>query len=392
MPEKTPPEVVVLIDAFRHDFMSEEITPNLTQYAGEGVQYPLCPILGYSDSIRATFFTGKYPDQTDYWMEYCYRPENSPWSGLTRLAPIDRIPLDSLVRGTKMVTSMTAMRVLARRRGIPHLQLRNLPLKAVDRFDFTLNKPMTARNALGCTSIFDACAATGKSWAYLDASKVRRGSDLLDMVSQLSDDTGLIFIYLHQIDMAAHLFGINTRLFWKRVQSTDTLLGRIIARIRLRFGEVDPIFFSDHGMSVLLRQISIQDLLEHPGFPNKFFVALDATMVRLWFFDADDRLKSEIRDRVANRYPGRFLSAEDLTKYHLQFSDRLYGDEIFLLNPGIGIFPNYHSYIKPKAMHAYEPTDRDQWGIFIGPASTKGLVSNPVDLTEITALVMNKLG
>jgi hypothetical protein len=144
-------------------------------------------------------------------------------------------------------------------------------------------------------------------------------------------------------------------------------------------------------MSVLLRQISIQDLLDHPGFPDRFFVALDATMVRLWFFDDDERLRSEVRDRVACRYPGRFLSEADLRNYHLQFGGRLYGDEIYLLEPGIGIFPNFHSYIKPKAMHAYEPTDRDQWGIFIGPASAEGAVSNPVDLTEITALVTKML-
>ena len=144
-------------------------------------------------------------------------------------------------------------------------------------------------------------------------------------------------------------------------------------------------------MSPLLRQISIQDLLHHPAFPDRFFMALDATMVRLWFLDEDERLRSEIRDRVASRYPGRFLSTDDLAAYHLQFRGRLYGDEIYLLKPGVGIFPNYHSYIKPKAMHAYEPTDRDQWGIFVGPPGAGGAVSDPVDLAELTALVMKML-
>ena len=47
-------------------------------------------------------------------------------------------------------------------RGIANLGLRNIPLKAIDKFDFTLNQPMTAPNALGCTSIFDACSSVGK--------------------------------------------------------------------------------------------------------------------------------------------------------------------------------------------------------------------------------------
>ena len=131
---------------------------------------------------------------------------------MERLAPVDRLPLNAAVRGTKMATSMTVMRALAKQRGVPHLDLRNIPLKAVDKFDFTLSQPMTAPHALGYPSIFDACAAAGRPWAYLDSSKVRRRSDLLDQVSKLPDDVGLIFVYLHQIDMAAHLFGIASKL------------------------------------------------------------------------------------------------------------------------------------------------------------------------------------
>ena len=64
--------------------------------------------------------------------------------------------------------------------------------------------------------------------------------------------------------------------------------------------------------------------------------------------------------------PGSFLSKADLRHIICSSADRLYGDEIYLLEPGIGIFPNFHSYIKPKAMHAYEPTDRTN-GAFSWP-------------------------
>lgn len=391
MPEQSLPVMVVLIDAFRHDFVSDDLTPNLAQLAADGTRLPLRPILGYSDAIRATVFTGHYPDETGYWMEYSYRPEASPWTGADRFSFLDRLSPEVMARGAKMATSLTVMRALARRRQVPHLDLRNMPMKAADRFGFTLNQPMTAPKALGYPSIFDACTAAGRPWAYLDASKVRRASDLLNQVSELSDDTGLIFVYLHQVDMAAHVFGISSKLFWQRVRSTDALLGQIVSRVRLRFGDVDPVIFADHGMSPLLRQINVQELLTHPAFPSRFLVALDATMIRLWFFDDGEVLRREVRDWIASHCPGRFLSPDDLAAYHLQFTGRLYGDEIYLLPPGIGIFPNYHSYIKPKAMHAYEPTDRDQWGIFIGPAEVTPLVSDPVELVDVTALILKTL-
>lgn len=391
MSDVKPPVLVFLIDAFRHDYLAEQTTPNLADLAGVGVSLPLKPILGYSDSIRATFFTGQQPDETGYWMEYCYRPENSPWKGLPPLAALDRLPSDLAQRGLKLAASMTVMPRLAKRKGVSHLNLRNMPFRALGKFDFTLSQPMTAPLALGCPSIFDACTAAGRPWAYLDASKVRRQSDLLRKLDEVPADVGLIFVYLHQIDMAAHLFGITSGLFWRRVRYTDRLVGRIRGSVQRRFGEVPTLAFSDHGMSILSRQTGIPELTRHPAFPDRFFVALDATMVRLWYLDDDERLRQELRERVATRYPGHFFGEDELKAHHLQFSGRLYGDEFYLLPPGIGIFPNFHSFIKPKAMHAYDPADQDQWGIFIGPAATAPQVSDPVLLPEVTALVMDAL-
>jgi hypothetical protein len=168
-------------------------------------------------------------------------------------------------------------------------------------------------------------------------------------------------------------------------------VGQIRGSVRRRFGKVPTLVFSDHGMSSLSRQIAIPELTSHPAFPDRFFAALDATMVRLWYLDEDERLRQELRERVATRFPGHFLSADELATHNLQFNDRLYGDDFYLLPPGIAVFPNFHSFIKPKAMHAYDPAFQDQWGIFIGPAATAGYVSDPVDLTEITALVMRAL-
>ena len=391
MSEARPLLLVFLVDAFRHDFLTEQAAPQLSRLAEAGIRRPLKPILGYSDAIRATFFTGRYPDETGYWMEYCYRPEASPWQGLARLAPLDRLPSDLALRGLKLAGSATAMRLMARGKGLPHLSMRHIPFRALGKFDFTLHEPMTAPKALGCPSIFDICTATGRPWAYLDAAKTRTSGELIRQLDDVPADVGLIFVYLPHVDQAAHLFGLDSPVFWRRVRSTDELAGRILKRVRHRFGDVTTLVFSDHGMSALSRQIAIPELTLHPAFPERFFVALDATMVRLWYFDDDERLHGELRDRVATRFPGHFLDASELAAHHLEFTSRLYGDEFYLLPPGTAIFPNFHSFIKPKAMHAYDPADRDQWGIFIGPAATASHVSDPVDLTEVTSLVMNAL-
>jgi type I phosphodiesterase/nucleotide pyrophosphatase len=391
VPERRPPVLVFLIDAFRHDFLSDAQTPRLAELASAGVRKPLQPILGYSDSIRATLFTGLPPDKTGYWMEYAYRPEASPWRGFDRLAPLDRLPGDATRRGLKLALSATVMKPVAARRGLPHMSLRAVPFRAIGQFDLTLHEPMTAPGALGHPTIFDECAAAGRPWAYLDSSRVRRGDDLVGRVASLPDDVGLVFVYLHQIDMAAHLVGIESPTFWRRVRSTDDLFGRILDRLVGRFPDARTVVLSDHGMSTLTRQVGIPELTSHPGFCTRFFAALDATMVRLWYLDDDEALRAELRERVADRFPGHFLTPEELSRYDLEFSDRLYGDEFFLLPPGTAIFPNFHSFIRPKAMHAYAPEDRDQWGIFVGPGDVAPLVSDPVALTEVTALISDAL-
>jgi hypothetical protein len=363
----------------------------VTSLAEQGVGVPLRPILGYSDAIRSVIFTGRYPDEHGYWMEYCFRPERSPWRGLQRLGVLDRLPSDLALRALKLAASATAMKALARRRGYPHLDLRHIPFRGLGCFDLTLDRPMTAPGALGMPTIFDRCTDTGRSWVYLDSSKLGRRA-LLEKVGRLPDDVGLIFVYLHHIDMASHVRGIESRRFWRCVRETDAFVEQVTGRVRDRFPETSPLVFSDHGMSVLRQQIGIPELGRHPGFPSEFFFALDATMVRLWYRNRDARLREELRELVDRRLPGRFLNDRDRTELHLNFPGSLYGDDIFLLPPGTAVFPNFHSYIKPKAMHAYHPDDRDQHGIFVGPTAIADRVRAPINMVDIAPLCLELMG
>jgi hypothetical protein len=381
----SPTRLVFLVDAFRHDFLSATDTPNLTAFASLGSHRPLKPILGYSDAIRATFFTGRYPDETGYWMEYCYRPGKGPWQRAGRAEALDLLPSDLAQRVIKLAAS-TVLTKSAARHGLAHRSIRHIPIRALDRFDFTLHQPMTAPEALGVPTLFDDCREAGRPYAYLDASTMSR-RDLLQAMDTVPLDAQLVFVYLHQVDMAAHLFGLHSRLFRSRLRSTDTLFGQLLTQARQRFGDLPVLVFSDHGMSSLEQQYSLQSLLRHPAFPERVVVALDATMVRLWYADDDPALRSEIRDLVARRCPGRFLTASELREHHLEFDGRLYGDEIYLLPPGHAIFPNFHSFVRPRAMHAYDPSDPDQWGIVIGPSDVLATMSTPAQIPELTAAV-----
>ncbi len=225
-------------------------------------------------------------------MEYCFRPEASPYPGLSRLAPLDRLPSDLALRGLKLGASATAMRYLAKRRGVPHLSLRHIPFRALDRFDFTLHEPMTAPKALGYPSIFDACTATGRP--------VGLPGRLAGPAGERPARPGRPGARRRRADLRLPAPGRHGR-----APVRDHLAGLLAAgavyrravraareRIARRFGDVTTLVFSDHGMSQLTRQFGIPELTSHPAFPERFFVALDATMVRLWYLDDDERLRA----------------------------------------------------------------------------------------------------
>jgi hypothetical protein len=391
MARTQPPVICVLVDAFRHDYISEQTTPYLHSLAQEGWSSPLRPILGYSDGIRATMFTGRYPDEHGYWMEYSMRPASSPWGWADNFAALDRFPSDLALRGSKMLLSMSAMRALAKRRQLAHMDLRHVPFRALPYFDLTLRAPMTSHRALASPTIFDRCRDAGIPFAYLDSSKIDRET-LVERAATLPSDIGLIFVYLHHIDMASHLFGLDSPRFRRSVTSTDALIRQTVEAVKRQHPDASTLIFSDHGMSRIQEQHGIPRLHRHPGFPKRFLFALDATMVRVWYWHDDAALREEIHDLVASTYQGHWLRASEIDKFHLRFDSRLYGDDMFLLDPGTAIFPNFHSYIKPKAMHAYDPADPDQLGILIAPAAVGPVPADPPEMVTLAPMCMNLLG
>jgi Type I phosphodiesterase / nucleotide pyrophosphatase len=384
----TRPLLFVLVDAVRHDYVEPERTPYLSGLAAEAGLARMRPLLGYSDSIRSAIFTGRYPDETGYWMEYCYRPGSIPLAPFRRLAALDRLPGDLVRRGVKFGLSQTLVRRQARRYGYEYLSLRHLPFRSLDRFDWTLRSEMSAPGALGVPTLFDRVGAAGVEWSYLDSFKLgtRR---LLRAIDELTPETRFLFVYLHHVDMASHVFGIDSRLFERALGRTDALVRAVVERARARLGELELAVFSDHGMSPVDRIVAYPSLWRHPAFPERFCFALDATMVRLWFEDDSQALRDQIRGIVAAGMPGRFLCTEERRRLHLDFDDRLYGDEIFLLEPRTAIFPNFHSMLRPRAMHAYHPDDPEQHGIAIGVGGRSG---ETVELVSLAPHALRTLG
>ena len=377
-----------LIDALRHDYVNERDTPFLAGVASHGSMRPLETILGYSDSIRATVFTGAYPDELGYWMEYRFAPGVDPFRPLSRFGAADRFPSDLALRAIKLGMGRTLMRPLARARGYDALDPRHIPFGAMGFFEPTLRRPMTSYGALASATVFDRLTDAARRWTYLDSSKDGdRG--IADGISTADPECALIFVYLHHVDMVSHVHGIDSPRFRSVLRQTDRRIRDITTGVRRRFGDVAMLAFSDHGMSRARVYRSIPELRRHPAFGSAFCFALDATMVRLWFLDERASVRDEILELVSERLPGRFIGPGEREALHISFHDRSYGDEIYLVEPGVVIFPNFHSYLRPRAMHAYHPSDPDQRGTLIVDDEAPS-VSSMATLLDVHRLISDR--
>ncbi|PWM75385.1 MAG: hypothetical protein DBX90_12700 [Lentisphaerae bacterium] len=85
-------------------------------------------------------------------------------------------------------------------------------------------------------------------------------------------------------------------------------------------------------------------------------------MARFWIFDP--QLRSRLAAALADA-PGHFLSEAEKQRFGIDFPDRQYGDEIFLLDPGIQIAPSDMGRRPLPGMHGFTPDDSDSDAAFL---------------------------
>ena len=383
-----PRVIAVLVDALRYDYVNAQDTPFMYKLGLQGASSPLKPILGYSDAIRATIFTGTYPDKHGYWMSYRYSPQTSPFKAFTALRAIDHIPSDLIRRGTKFLLTSTICKLLARIKGYSSLHLHNIPFSIIDQFDATIQKSMLDENPFpNFPTLFDVLRERKIAFAYVDSSILKRR--VVSAVDKLGAETEFAMIYLHYVDEASHWFGLDSETFKQTIRSVDNLVSYIVKKLS-RLGEKPLVLvFSDHGMIKEKERLDLSFLTKLDGFGKRFIFASDATMVRLWYLDPS--IREEIRNAVEQAGHCRRLSPEEKMRLRIGVENLDYGEDIFLFDPGYIIFPNSYSYVRPKAMHAYSPEDPSQRGIFITNDGLQTGDKNVVDLVDIMPSILSAM-
>jgi hypothetical protein len=151
------------------------------------------------------------------------------------------------------------------------------------------------------------------------------------------------------------------------------------SRIRALMQEAESVYqdvqfavFSDHGMTTLAGVVDVKRAVEHLGFKfGKDYAAVyDSTMARFWFLNA--ACKQAILETLTGVPHAHVLDDAELERYHIDFSDHMYGEYYLLMDPGWQIEPSDMGLKALPGMHGFAPEHEDSYAALLS--------SRPCDL------------
>ena len=264
---------LILMDAFRHDYLKREVTPFLWSCARQGEYYQrVVQSLGFCE--RAEILSGLKPDSTGFFTAIGYDPQNSPYRSIRGLGIFDVVEKIGLI-GLRCLSSYFASKCHARLRGYINRYFWNkgismstfmIPPAFLKYFSLTedgvdIRKP----EAFPEPSIFTLLKKAGKDYFYdsFTALNIRTSfSDQgrLDRVCKVAKEieSDLFLIYISIPDVAGHHFGPNSSELKESLRNMDQMLKDFVTEVERQTPGNHYIFLGDHGMLEVESTVDIE--------------------------------------------------------------------------------------------------------------------------------------
>jgi len=366
--------VFVLIDALGWEIIKDR--PFLT--AELPFRQPLQTVLGYSCGVIPTILTGRRPAQTGRWNLFYYDPKGSPFRWLRWFSFLPDLLLDN--RYSRKVIKELGRRVL----GMGPLFECGVSPRLLPQFNYVEKKNIYAAGGIpGSDSIFDLLSNRNvphRVYSYHHLSDAQ----ILDRarVDIESSDARFFFVYLSEVDHFLHKRRNDEDAVTRKLAWYDHQLRELFAVTVERDPEATFTIISDHGMTPVSSHYDLVGRIDALGFkmPKHYMAVYDSTMARYWFRDKDAR--QAILSELARISFGRILDDEELDRLGILFSDRRYGEAIFLLDPGWLIAEsNFNGNgWNPVGMHGYDPSDQHSHAIYLTNRQPETRMSSVVDI------------
>jgi hypothetical protein len=331
--------------AQRYRFMQDELP----------VRLPVRTQLGYSSTAVPTILSGEPPTVHGHFSFFC-RTGVTPFRFFKYLHPFLR---PRFVFDNHRVRHKLSRLIAKWKKYTGYFNLYRVPYDRLPYFDYCEKKDIYAPGALApAPNIRDMLGASGvryhiSDWRRGDDENIRKA-----LASIARKEYEFYFIYTGQLDGILHFHVHEPEVVEEAFAALAKQVGKLLETAHQHAEDVAFYLMSDHGMTPRTGVADLRPVLEGAPFRfgRDFLACYDSTMLRLWVLNPEAR--TPLMERVAGA-PGHWLSEDEKKAFNIDFSDNSYGDEIFLLDPGVQLAPSDMGAKAIPGMHGYSPDDPD---------------------------------
>lgn len=334
--------------------------PNLFNLFQQGSLYRVKTLLGYSNAIVPSIFSGRYPSEHNVWAIFKMSPKTSPFR-VPKIIPKSIIDKSSIAR---YFINKNVFNTCKKRGLLPgYFETINIPLRLLKYFDVSMKKHITEPNSLdGTATLFDLMRQKGIPFEYVGYPWYEETKQIFDQITKLIMKTNVVVGYVGEVDHNGHKSGVHSKKFLEQLKSFDELCAEFLRNI-MQKEKVGITIFSDHGMEDVNGTVNLQNILNSTDLKieKDYLLFLDSTIARFW--PLNNNARNVLTDVLSNTKGGHVLSQDEIEKYKINFtSKKTYGELFYLTDVGKVILPNFYSILNGSitAMHGWDPNDSTQ--------------------------------
>jgi type I phosphodiesterase/nucleotide pyrophosphatase len=310
-------------------------------------------VLGFSAGALPTLFTGRMPAEHGRFVMYRRAGGRSVFRGFGALGL-----LPPGVRQRWRVGQMLAR--VVRRRGVRgYFQLYEVPRALLPAFDLAEKDDPFTPGGLPLPSLWDTLEARGVAWRRWDW----RGDETAHLAAAgaaLAEGRDeLLFCYTAELDALLHAEGSCGAGVAARLARYERWLTEQ-ADAAARRGESLWIYLvSDHGMVDIAATVDVMGALGRlpVRWPRDYLAFFDATMARFWW--RGERARGLVQGALGRAQHGRWLTPGERAAAGITVDGDAWGEDVFLLDPGMLLVPSFVGHAPLRAMHGYDPAHPD---------------------------------
>ena len=334
-------------------------------------------VFGYSSACVPSIVSGAWPAEHRNWCYFVHDPKGSPFRLLRFFKWLPR-SITSRRRFRRWLSKF--LQGPLKFRG--YFDLYNIPFEHISLFDFSEKKSPLKPNGMNRgANIFDLLEARQIPYHVSDPG-CSETENLTSLIGEIRlERIDFAFVYWPELDGLLHMVGNRSVEVPAKLRLYEQRLEQLLLHANEHYQEVRLYIFSDHGMANCNEHLDLKTIIE--SLPLKFgrdYVAVyDSTMARFWFPGAPSpRAREMIVQRLEQVSQGRIVPDAELERMHALFTDRYFGELIFLVKEGVLIVPSHMGERPIRAMHGYHPEDLHSYA---------SLLSNRADIPADIAAI-----